>query len=298
MNDMVRSPQVGARDGNWVWDGQRWVCDPDCDPCGSFRPVTPAFFPPPVFSGPTAQPPWYPGANGGVSFGQNFPPNPTRGHMFWDGKTFWLFDGAAWVDIGFAGAAGGGGGGGSGAGTVVISTTPPGNPQVGSQWWNGSQLQMWDGTKWVIIGPGQAAGPVPTTTVTFAVTQSGFFAAPTAWDILTISATPTIDTELGWDAPTKKYRPTKAGFYLFQCVVWEGAGGGIALIKNDQGTFANDQNHPSLGIDTSTATGYLQISATAVMNGTTDFVRLFALSTNGQLWGNPTPPILSATLLP
>lgn len=297
------NPVVGTRSGDWIWNGQAWVCDPDCDPCPpQVNPVTPAFFPPPVFSGPTAQPPWYPGANGGVSFGQvgNFPPNPTRGHLFFDGKTMWLFDGAEWVGIGAAGTTGGSGGTTPGTvpPSVTISATAPGNPVPGMQWWDGSTLRMWDGTQWKVIGPGAALGPVPTTTVVFSVVQSGFFTAPTAWDVLTITATPQIDTELGWDPATKKYRPTKAGVYMFQCLAWEGAGGGIALIKNDSGSFTNDQNHPALGIDTSTATGYLQISATAVMNGTTDSVRLFGISTGAQLWGNPSPPLLSATILP
>jgi hypothetical protein len=88
-------PAVGTRDGNWVWDGSNWVCNPDCGTDG--QPCPPMG--PPVFSGPVNQPPWYPGANGGVSFGAVAPPNPVRGHMWWDGTTFWLFDGAAWVAI-------------------------------------------------------------------------------------------------------------------------------------------------------------------------------------------------------
>jgi hypothetical protein len=97
MNSMMRSPPVPAQSGNWVFDpgSGQWVCSPDCSGDGGFPP-----FGPPVFSGPTQQPPWYPGANGGVSFGATPPPNPVRGHMFWDGTVFWLFDGAAWVNIG------------------------------------------------------------------------------------------------------------------------------------------------------------------------------------------------------
>jgi hypothetical protein len=101
MNSLVRSQgwplAPGTQDGNWIWDGSNWVCDPDCGNGGS-QPCPP--FGPPVFSGPTQQPPWYPGANGGVSFGASAPANPVRGHMWWDGKTFWLFDGAAWVAVG------------------------------------------------------------------------------------------------------------------------------------------------------------------------------------------------------
>jgi hypothetical protein len=88
-------PAVGEQSGNWMWDGNNWVCAPDC---GVPQPCPP--FGPPVFSGPAGQPPWYPGANGGVSFGATAPPNPVRGHQWWDGKTYWLFDGAAWVAIG------------------------------------------------------------------------------------------------------------------------------------------------------------------------------------------------------
>lgn len=94
-NGVVRMPMSApsAQQGNWFWDGSNWVCDPDC---GQPQPCPP--FGPPVFSGPVNQPPWYPGANGGVSFGAVAPPNPVRGHMWWDGTTFWLFDGAGWVN--------------------------------------------------------------------------------------------------------------------------------------------------------------------------------------------------------
>jgi hypothetical protein len=97
-NGVVRMPgaqNMPQQQGDWVWDGSNWVCDPSCDGGSGFPP-----FGPPVFSGPTQQPPWYPGANGGVSFGAVAPSNPVRGHMWWDGMTFWLFDGAAWVGVG------------------------------------------------------------------------------------------------------------------------------------------------------------------------------------------------------
>jgi hypothetical protein len=96
-NGVVRMPsaQNMPQQGGWSWDGSNWVCDPDC---GQPSPCPP--FGPPVFSGPTQQPPWYPGANGGISFGAVAPANPVRGHMWWDGTTFWLFDGAAWVIVG------------------------------------------------------------------------------------------------------------------------------------------------------------------------------------------------------
>ena len=76
----------------WFWDGTRWVC---CDqpPQCNIPPWGP--FPPPWF-GPQ-QPPWYPGANGGITFSLTAPLNPIRGHFWWNGSVFALFDGAVWV---------------------------------------------------------------------------------------------------------------------------------------------------------------------------------------------------------
>ena len=102
-------PIVGEQRGQWVWDGERWICGP-CDDGGGRWPPPPG--PPPWFPPPAGQPPWYPGANGGISFGQTAPPNPIRGALWWDGSILWMYDGAAWVDVGA-----------SGAGTG--STTPP-----------------------------------------------------------------------------------------------------------------------------------------------------------------------------
>lgn len=98
MNQMVPVPTT--QDG-WCWDGSQWVCNPcppACAPCPPCPPVGP-----PIFSGPANQPPWYPGANGGVSFSATPPPNPVRGHFWWDGQTLSIFDGAAWVPVGGAG---------------------------------------------------------------------------------------------------------------------------------------------------------------------------------------------------
>lgn len=96
MNQIVPVPQGGTpttQDG-WWWDGQRWRCDPCMDPCPPCPPCPP-FFPPPA-----TQPPWFPGANGGVSFSPTPPPNPVRGHFWWDGTALHMFDGAAWVVVG------------------------------------------------------------------------------------------------------------------------------------------------------------------------------------------------------
>lgn len=147
MNEMVK---IGTRDGDWVWDGTRWVCCPDgSQPC---PPVPCPPFGPPVFSGPAGQPPWYPGANGGVTFGQDFPANPVRGHFFWNGTALYLFDGAAWNLIGGGSAPGGGG-----VVTPPGSTFPP-TPVPGQQFFDGTTLWIWSGSAWLAVGPGSGGG--------------------------------------------------------------------------------------------------------------------------------------------
>jgi hypothetical protein len=178
MNQIVRpqglGPQVGTRDGDWVWDGFNWICSP-CNPGGGVPPFPcpPPGFPPPGcppwFSGMNS-PPWYPGANAGVSFGTTAPPNPVRGHFWWDGQILWLFDGAAWVGVGGLGA---------GSGTITGSQ-PPANPQVGTQWFDGATLWIWTGTSWMAIGPsgGTISSPNPYQVVRFANPGSFSFTIP------------------------------------------------------------------------------------------------------------------------
>lgn len=132
----------------WAWDGSRWVCDCESDPC---RPVPPG--PPPWFPPPQGQPPWYPGANGGVSFGQNPPPNPIRGHFWFDGATLWMFDGATWEGVGGEQA--------SGAGTVAVGANPPSNPSVGQLWFDGTAILVWTGSQWFSTGGGTSTGTSP-----------------------------------------------------------------------------------------------------------------------------------------
>lgn len=159
MNQIMRMPQVGTRMNGWVWDGSGWVCDPDSDSGnGSVNPPPTTTVPcppfgPPVFSGPTAQPPWYPGANGGVSFGQSSPPNPTRGHFWFDGITLWLFDGAVWVGATMSNT--GGGNGSTPPVTVPSGPQPPFAPTVGALWFNGSTLFVWDGVQWSPVSQGK-----------------------------------------------------------------------------------------------------------------------------------------------
>lgn len=104
----VMPPQPSQQD--WVWDGANWCppggvpMPPSCIPptCPPF-PCPPPGFPtpcPPWFPPPAGQAPWYPGANGGVSFSPTPPDNPIRGHLWWDGTSLHLFDGAVWESIG------------------------------------------------------------------------------------------------------------------------------------------------------------------------------------------------------
>lgn len=161
MNNIVRMqpqqqsmPAIGERSGAFVWNGATWVPSP-CEPCGPPPfPCPPSGFPPPGcppwYSGANS-PPWYPGANAGVSFGTTPPPNPVRGHFWWDGSTMWLFDGAAWSGIG---------GPGTGA-TASIGSSPPPNPQVGAMWFDGNALLVWDGARWVVANGNTATGSTP-----------------------------------------------------------------------------------------------------------------------------------------
>jgi hypothetical protein len=323
-------PAVGTRDGNWVWNGSNWICNPDCGTDGSAPP-----FGPPVFSGPVAQPPWYPGANGGVSFGATAPANPVRGHMWWDGTSFWLFDGAAWVAIGGSGSGGG----------AATGTTPPSNPFNGQQWFNGSVLYIWDGNAWVptsttksyvqatappapnpgdlwfdgtvqrvwdgtvwqTVGPGALQGPVGTTTKVFQLTMASTsipLGAVSTFVPIPFTGTPQVDTQGGWNATTHKYTPTKAGMYMFftnQYCPPNGQGGHV-LLQNDTGSWLqNSQNYVNIGWGPATPTEGILLAETGMcrMNGTTDFVRMWADTADGNFnQTSTTLPSLTAFLMP
>jgi hypothetical protein len=328
MNNLIRSqqgmPVVGQRDGNWVWNGSNWVCDPGCDDGSGFPP-----FGPPVFSGPVNQPPWYPGANGGVSFGAVAPANPVRGHLWWDGTSFWLFDGAAWVAIG--GAAAG------------VSLTQPTNPFPGQQWFNGSTLFVWDGnawvptsttrsfvqatappapnpgdlwfdgtvqriwsgTAWIAVGPGALQGPVGTTTIQFqlsAPTNLTIGASNAAWTIIPFTATPLVDLQTGWNPTTHQYLAKKAGIYDIMLRAPLAAGGGIAILKNDPGTFTNTPGVGSSDIIVALASestgGFLNCSGFVQLNGSTDFVRAWAWGADSTFSAYGSNPVMVATVMP
>jgi hypothetical protein len=330
MNNLIRAqqsmPQVGQRDGNWVWNGSNWICDPGCDDGSGFPP-----FGPPVFSGPVNQPPWYPGANGGVSFGATAPPNPIRGHLWWNGLTLYLFDGAAWVFVG-----------GQGAGGTVTppSTAAPANPVPGQQWfngttlfvwdgnawipvsqtktyiqatappapnpgdtwWNGTQFFIWTGSAWENVGPGATVGPVPTTEVQFKIAAPTAITLPgtaSAWNIVPLTASPSVDVQTGWTASTHKFQPKVAGQYLFGIFGFVSGPGGIALLKNDSGSF-NSQVTDTVVAQQFNESGssVLQSTAIASMNGTTDFVRLFASASDSTFAACGQNPVFDAWIFP
>lgn len=297
-------PPSPAQQG-WFWDGSQWVCAPDCDdpctPCPPFPPV-PGFRP---FFDPISNP-WYPGANAGVSFGTTPPKFPIRGNFWWDGIRLWMFDGAAWVDIVESAIIGGSGGGGTvpGSGMVFVGTSPPPNPAIGQQWWNGSIMQLWTGTAWVITGSPAPIGPVTTTTQVFAV-GNPFDTSPIGttelnWSIAPISAVPNIDPMAGWNAATHHFRPLKAGFYQFEIRSWSGAGGGgIVLVKNDTGTYNNDVSDITVCLDSDeSGSNNLMATGMVLLNGSTDFVRLFAWDTTGLFHNTGSTPCMQGWLFP
>lgn len=311
MNQLTRMPPAGVPtdpSSNWWWDGSNWQCG--CPDGGTNPPIVqvppcPPFFPPPI-----TQPPWYPGANGGVSFGTTAPPNPIRGSFWWDGKVLWMFDGAAWVNTATGatqggGSGGGGGGSGSGQGTVIISTTPPGNPQTGAQWWDGSVLRMWDGTTWQIIGPGSFAGPVPTTTHTFRMVQgANVNIAVNTWQAIPFTAVPQVDPQMSFNATNLRIQPTKAGTYLWfvRAYLQSSSGGdvGIGLVRNDTGTVSGSGIEWTALSVMGSGVGFndwLGAGGIAIMNGTTDYMRAWAYTPEGIVYGT-NAPIVDAYLLP
>lgn len=329
MNSLV---PIGTQNGVWTWNGTNWVCDPDCPPNGGTLPVPCPPFGPPVFSGPTQQPPWYPGANGGISFGASPPPNPVRGHLFWDGTALWLFDGAAWVAVGGAGASGGTATGSqppaipfagqlwfngstlfvwdgnawvptSSTRSFVQATAPPA-PNPGDLWFDGSVQRIWSGTAWIAVGPGATVGPVPTTTLVFSLTQSGPVATGGAtWNIVPFAATPSIDTLGGWNATTHQYLPTKAGNYLVFSRSFKAAAQGSAthaVVKNDNGAFnISSQYYVTIQGITATVDDWLIGTGLVHMNGTTDYIRLWNFSSDGNFDQiSYAMPALEAWLLP
>ena len=289
---MAAPPQPSQQD--WVWDGANWnwcgcppsPCPPTPPPCPPF-PCPPSGFPtpcPPWFPPPAGQAPWYPGANGGVSFSATPPVNPIRGNFWWDGVMLHLFDGAAWVNIG-PGTAGSGGG-------AFVGTSPPQNPASGALWWNGSALQVWDGTKWTSAG----------TVFEFAITQPGNATVGVDnahYTAVPLVGVPVIDIQNAWNPATLRYTPNVAGIYQFQARSLNGGNtAGLVIAKNDPGALSVTSSDTLVAISSMTGAGWLSASGMTPMNGTTDYVRLFAYNASGTVLSAGANVVLGAYRLP
>jgi diadenosine tetraphosphatase ApaH/serine/threonine PP2A family protein phosphatase len=337
MNNVSRwsppPPPVGTQSGQWVWNGTSWQCDSDDFPTFGPPGCPPPSFPPagcpPWFPPPQGQPPWYPGANAGVSFGQTAPVNPVRGHFWWNGSSLMMFDGAAWVVVG-----------GAPGGTTPPQTTAPANPVPGQQWfngttlfvwdgnawipvsqtqtfiqatapsspkpgdtwWDGTQFRIWSGSAWQLVGPGATVGPVPTTTIEFAITLPTSVATPgsSQFGIVPFTATPLTDLLSAWDPITHKYQPNRPGVYNFMFRSAPNGGGGLAIVKNDPGTFTDASFTSDIVVATAsvTATSWINCSGLTQMNGSTDYVRAWAWSVSASLFPCGSNPVFTGTVLP
>src|SRR5215831_397974 len=177
---------------------------------------------------------------------------------------------------------------GANAGVSFGPTAPP-NVIRGHFWWDGITLRMFDGAVWVVVGG------APATTNTFAISQPGFNPIATAWAVFQFSASPMIDIFGGWNRSAFRYTPTQAGVYMFEAATWQaGTSGGIAIVKNDPGTFTDSTSDNVVGIFTTTAQGHMKVNGITDMNGTSDYIRLWAFSQAGQIWGANEPPMLDA----
>jgi hypothetical protein len=191
-------------------------------------------------------------------------------------------------------------GGGTGVDDMaIISSTPPSNPAAGSQWWNGTIMQVWDGGKWNLVGPPSGPGGVAleTSTLVFAINQETTLTnAANAWAIVPWIGTPVIDTKGGWDGATKKFTPKEPGYYAISARVVPTLSSGtytaVAVLKNDDGIFDNVSSDIMLSIGFSTVVGWVAATGFAQMNGTTDYMRVFSFG-GGTLQAQGSSPAFS-----
>lgn len=235
------------------------------------------------------------------------PANPSfsaEGILFlWNGSTYVpatpeLFFNGGWN----TGGGGGDGGGSGGSDMVIISGTAPSNPATGQEWWDGTTMHVWDGAQWKVVG---VTGTVGTTTNVFAIAEPTTTSIATSgWTIVPFSTTtPQVDTMNGWDPVTFKWKPNKAGVYSFNIRGWGGStiAAAIALLKNDNGTFTGGtDNFLAIASFSAASAGsaWLTASAITVMNGTTDYVRMFASNPAGTISGVGGNPMFVAWQLP
>jgi hypothetical protein len=164
---------------------------------------------------------------------------------------------------------------------------------------------MWDGVAWQKIGPvppvasGLPEAPIDgnvygrenaswvkigsgITQEVFALAQPNALTVGSTWTPVPYTGTPSIDTMSAWNPANYRYTPTRAGTYLFVARGYASGSGfeaGTAIVKNDAGSFANIQTDIVVGVVTESATGWMYITGPSVMNGTTDFVRVFGTTT-------------------
>lgn len=194
----------------------------------------------------------------------------------------------------FHGGSSGGGDGGGGTDMVIISGTAPVSPAAGQEWWNGSQLQVWDGSMWKVVGPAlnQVGTPIQSTTLIYSLQQPTTLAVTAnTWTITPFTSTPNVNTQATWDPVTYKWTPTKPGVYeVFILGNYSLSGGGTA----QQQVAKNDSGSVGFGIPTdvvafaamavgATASGFIQGSGIITMNGTTDFLRHWSYVSAGPI---------------
>lgn len=184
----------------------------------------------------------------------------------------------------FHGGSSGGGDGGGGTDMVIISGTTPVSPTAGTEWWNGTILQLWDGVNWKTVGPAvnQAGVPIQATSLVYSLQQPTTLTVTAAtWVTTPFISAPNINTMGTWDPVTYKWTPNTPGIYeVFILGNYSFTGAGTAqqqVAKNDSGSvgFGTPTDVVAFGAMavSATASGFIQGSGIVTMNGTTDFFR-------------------------
>jgi hypothetical protein len=211
-----------------------------------------------------------------------------------------------WTEVIHTGDGGNGGTGGGVSEMAFVGNAAPSSPAAGQMWWDDDDniLKVYDGESWNTVGPqtGPSGQLLTTSTLVFAMTIATTVTVGVGtWTIVPYTATPQIDltgTPSGWDPVTKKLTPKKPGYYIFNARGYPSTSGGIAILKNDDGTFNSTASDIVIGLQTSTTAGWLSTNAITQMNGTTDYVRVFAYAgAGGTLTGSGGNPIWSALVL-
>jgi hypothetical protein len=172
------------------------------------------------------------------------------------------------------------------------------------EWWDGTQFHIYDGSAWQTVGPVVGAAN-PTTQKVFEVgTNSGSTLDPVAGTptIALINGSPTLNTQGVWSVSNHTYTPNKPGVYNFEIFGGNGNSSYLVmyLIKNDTGPPLNVSGSAYVATAEAPITGFaMQGSGMVQMNGTTDFVRLWAQGGNASAaWGMSNIPNIRAYALP